>query len=67
MRQAVIIIHGIGEQRPMETLRAFVAGAFGVEKEALNGFVFSKPDRIDDTLELRRLSAPTKQDVCSSP
>ncbi|MBI2740746.1 MAG: hypothetical protein HYX38_29940 [Rhodospirillales bacterium] len=67
MRQAVIIIHGIGEQRPMETLRAFVAGAFGVEKEALNEFVFSKPDRIDDTLELRRLSASTKQDVCSSP
>ena len=23
MRQAVVIIHGIGEQRPMQTLRAF--------------------------------------------
>src|SRR6516225_7731991 len=60
MRQAVVIIHGIGEQRPMETVRAFVAGALGVEKEALSKFVFSKPDQIDDTLELRRLSASTK-------
>lgn len=68
MRQAVVIIHGIGEQRPMETLRAFVAGAFGlVDKEALNKFVFSKPDRIDDTLELRRLSASTKENVKESP
>jgi hypothetical protein len=33
----------------------------------LHEFVFSKPDRIDDTLELRRLSASTKRDVCSSP
>ena len=66
MRQAVVIIHGIGEQRPMETVRAFVAGALGVEKEALSKFVFSKPDRIDDTLELRRLSASTKEHVKGS-
>ena len=67
MRQAVVIIHGIGEQRPMETLRAFVAGALGlVDKEALNKFVFSKPDRIDDTLELRRLSVSTKENVKES-
>jgi hypothetical protein len=25
-RQALILIHGIGEQRPMETLRGFVDG-----------------------------------------
>lgn len=66
MRQAVVIIHGIGEQRPMETLRAFVAGALGVEKEVLSKFVFSKPDRIDDTLELRRLSASTREHVKES-
>jgi hypothetical protein len=66
-RQAVVIIHGIGEQRPMETLRAFVAGALGVEKEALKKFVFSKPDRIDDTLELRRLSVSTRENVKESP
>ena len=67
MRQAVVIIHGIGEQRPMETLRAFVAGALGVDRDALKEFVFSKPDRIDDTLELRRLSVSTKENVKESP
>ena len=67
MRQAVVIIHGIGEQRPMETLRAFVAGALGVDRDALKEFVFSKPDRIDDTLELRRLSVSTKENVKEVP
>ena len=56
MRQAVVIIHGIGEQRPMQTLRAFVAGALCVSAADLANRVFSKPDRISDTLELRRLS-----------
>ena len=65
MRQAVVIVHGIGEQRPMATLRAFVAGALGEDKEALGKFVFSKPDRIDDTLELRRLSASTEEQIGS--
>jgi hypothetical protein len=67
MRQAVVIIHGIGEQRPMETLRAFVAGALKVNSKCLSAFVFSKPDRISDTLELRRLSASTKTNVKESP
>lgn len=56
MRQAVVIIHGIGEQRPMETLRGFVAGVLGVSAPTLANRVFSKPDRISDTLELRRLN-----------
>jgi hypothetical protein len=60
-RQAVVIIHGVGEQRPMDTLRAFVKVAAGrsktehgdVEKKA-----FSKPDSISPTLELRRMAIP---------
>jgi hypothetical protein len=58
MRQAVVIIHGIGEQRPMQTLRAFVAGVLGGGESdlTLKKRIFSKPDRISDTLELRRLS-----------
>lgn len=54
-RQAVVIIHGIGEQRPMNTLRAFAGGALGLERG--QDRFFSKPDRISDTLELRRLAA----------
>lgn len=62
MRQAVVIIHGIGEQRPMETLRSFVAGALGISKLDPRNRVFSKPDRISDTLELRRLNVPPGND-----
>lgn len=50
-RQAVVLIHGIGEQRPMDTLRSFVLG-LGEEK------YFNKPDRLSDSLELRRYTLP---------
>ena len=48
-RQAVVLIHGIGEQRPMETLRGFV-DAF-----LKPGTYHSKPDTLSDTYEMRRL------------
>ena len=50
-RQAVVIIHGIGEQRPMVTLRSFV-------KAVVGRTAASKPDRISPTLELRRMAVP---------
>jgi hypothetical protein len=56
-RQAVVVIHGIGEQRPMETLRSFVRGVVG-KRGAL-----SKPDRITSTLELRRMAVPGDTDA----
>jgi hypothetical protein len=72
MRQAVVIIHGIGDQRPMTTLREFVKGVVehskkggnssdqkgGNSSDQTDAFSFySKPDRISDTLELRRITA----------
>lgn len=49
MKQAVVIIHGIGSQAPGETLRRFV--------EALVGDSFrSKPDRLSEILEVRRFT-----------
>lgn len=48
-RQAVVLIHGIGEQRPMETLRGFVSAFLK------DGTYHSKPDLLSDTFELRRL------------
>ena len=48
-RQAVVLIHGIGEQRPMETLRGFVASLLA------KGSFHSKPDLISGSYELRRL------------
>ncbi|RII31460.1 MAG: hypothetical protein CXR30_01205 [Geobacter sp.] len=49
MKQAVVLIHGIGEQRPLETLRGFV-DALNVGKDIRN-----KPDTINLSFELRRL------------
>lgn len=50
-RQAIVLIHGIGEQRPMDTLRSFVTGIG--EKD-----YYSKPDRLSESLELRRYTLP---------
>lgn len=57
-RQAVVVIHGIGEQRPMETLRSLVLGVLGPAKRANGSRVFySKPDPNAETFELRRYRA----------
>jgi hypothetical protein len=57
-RQAVIVIHGIGEQRPMDTLRSFVMGVLGTDTKP-NGepAFYSKPDPNSDSFELRRFRA----------
>src|SRR5258705_2344073 len=47
-RQAVVLIHGIGEQRPMETLKGFVAALL------CDRPYYSKPDEVSDSYELRR-------------
>lgn len=48
-RQAVVLIHGIGEQRPMETLRGFVKTFLAP------GTYYSKPDTLSASYELRRI------------
>lgn len=50
-RQAVIFIHGIGDQRPMGSLRAFLDN-IGL------GAYWSKPDRLSGSFELRRFALP---------
>ena len=59
-KQAVIIIHGIGEQRPMDTLRRFVKAVWETNKSLeLDGRpnkTYSRPDNISGNLELRRLT-----------
>jgi hypothetical protein len=56
MRQAIVLIHGIGEPRPMTTLRAFVEGIVDGETGQA-AVVRSKPDRLSESYELRRLVA----------
>src|SRR6185295_10309851 len=59
-RQALILIHGIGEQRPMETLRKFVDAVWTQDTDIQHQFavnnVWSKPDTVSKSFELRRLT-----------
>lgn len=52
--QAVVIIHGIGEQHPMETVRAF-ADAVLPEPEQGGEKYFIRPDPLSESFELRKL------------
>jgi hypothetical protein len=57
-RQAVLVIHGIGEQKPMETLRSFVEaiwtrrsdGSVDPDKRS-----WLRPDEISDSFDLRQI------------
>lgn len=59
-KQAVLIIHGIGEQRPMDTLRGFARTVWTSDDKIHHEFakagIFSKPDEISGSFELRRLT-----------
>lgn len=60
-KQAVLIIHGMGEQKPMDTLRGFVEAVWTSDKAAQNPYIpgeqtFSKPDYASRSFELRRLT-----------
>ena len=64
-KQAVLLIHGIGEQRPMSTLWRLVElvwlKAPGRSPE-LDRKVYSEPDEISGVFELRRLSTNANAD-----
>jgi len=58
-KQAVVIIHGIGEQKPMDTLRGFVSAVWTSHKEihlADGDSLWSKPDSLSESFDLRRLT-----------
>lgn len=55
-RQAVIVIHGIGEQQPMDTLREFADNILDTEKDSNEPAYYSKPDGLSQNFELRRLT-----------
>lgn len=64
-KQAVLLIHGIGEQRPMDTLRCFVDAVWTTDTSLHNPNIkdgrdamWSKPDTVSKSFELRRLTTP---------
>jgi hypothetical protein len=69
--QAVVVIHGMGEQIPMDTIKTFVEGVWTTDKDiSENGLpnpteVWSKPDVRTDSLELRRIT--TRESIKSPP
>lgn len=59
-KTAIIMIHGIGEQRPMDTLRSFADAVLSTTPPpAGKPSYWSKPDMISGSFELRRLNAYT--------
>lgn len=61
-KQAIVVVHGMGEQRPMDTIRSFVETVWRQDPEATrNGMpdpteVWSKPDERLGSFELRRIT-----------
>lgn len=63
---AVVVIHGMGEQKPMQTLRSFVVAAWQRNKDLFDGLksqggrdpwdVWTKPDTMSGSTELRRIA-----------
>lgn len=56
-RQAVLVIHGMGEQRPLETLSGF-ADAVLSQFSAANRQFYSRPAKVSDSYEGRRYIIP---------
>lgn len=68
-KQAVILVHGMGEQIPMDTIKGFVHTAWETDRViTANGMpnpakVWSKPDDRTGSLELRRIT--TRESIAS--
>lgn len=67
LKQAFVIIHGMGEQRPMDTLRNFVKAVWTTDEEvkfelSSGPSSFSKPDHVARSFELRRLTTTKGRD-----
>lgn len=63
-KTAVVVVHGMGEQRPLETIRSFVAGVYQHDLELANNDTDDRnmlrisivPDTVTGSAELRRLT-----------
>ena len=61
-KQAIVVIHGIGEQRPMDTITEFVRAVWETDPDVcrngkpLPAETWSKPDVRTGSLELRRIT-----------
>lgn len=56
LKQAVVVIHGMGEQRPMETIRNFVKNVWMKDTNLKEPHFWSKPSSVIYSFEQRRLT-----------
>jgi hypothetical protein len=69
--QAIVVIHGMGEQIPMDTIKGFVDAVWQKDKVITANHlpdpteVWSKPDARTGSLELRRIT--TRESIASAP
>src|SRR6476659_2896608 len=72
-KQAVVVIHGMGEQRPMDTIKAFVKAVWEADEVITANKlphptqVWSKPDVRTGSLELRRITTRESTPSASFP
>lgn len=57
VRQAVVMVHGMGEQKPLDTLNQFISAALEPDPAAAHQF-YSRPDTVTDSYESRLYLAP---------
>ena len=58
-KTAIVVIHGMGEQQPMETLRGLVNALWVCDPDITgkrDSTIYSKPDSITGSFELRRIT-----------
>ena len=57
-KTAVLVVHGIGQQMPMDTLRSFVMTTFRDEADPSRTQILNRMDRYSSFLDLRTLVIP---------
>lgn len=57
VRQAVVVVHGMGEQLPLDTLCAFINTALRPDEQGRRRY-YSRPESVTGSFESRRFLAP---------
>lgn len=74
--QAIVVVHGMGEQKPMDTIRGFARSVWASDPGVWSndpkgpsdpGGVWSKPDTRTGSLELRRLTTRSSRPSADYP
>lgn len=63
VRQAVVFVHGMGEQRPLDTLFGFIDAALPGEQHETPPQYFSRPVDSEEAYEYRKLLMPEAGEV----